>query len=977
MKFRGEYPRLLLFPIILVILSFDSGFGQVQAGAPFLKMLPGARLQSMGSAQTSGLDELHSIFANPGTAGLTREWYWAASYSKWIADVYNASLILGKNYRTPWSRKTRFSVGLIYHGMPEFDSTDETVPIATANDIIATLTIGQPLSYISDNLAVGTSFKYLRSTLDEFHANAWIADIGLVGRTPRFDLGNSLLEHGVISLGVAFNHMGQDLTYEHVATPLPQTWRVGAAFYAGTHGGVQLQVLADFYNVKDEEGALGIGAEVSWSKRFSINGGYDFGGDLMSKVSFGATICLDDVMTSEQTLLPGRNNALQLDMATIDEGEFFSRTYRGTMSHYPIGPEHFRFANPANGDTVKTESVIFKWETSRDPDIFDQVRYRLVLDQDSTKLAQLLSFYDAKQTDKFYAMLSETNFCLNEPLETDSFIVSKPIGGDNYWMVIAEDLDQHLTFAETEHSRIARFYIPYPDLKIEKIEFDYHRIITEDDYHGDLKIYVTNTGDLTARDFTVTIYDSSVTVVHDLSDGKETKLTRLHENQFAELRPGQSETIQIPWNTLLLGSHRICAVVDTEEKIKELNKINNSLSENFTTIPKGTFACDDTVAVVTIAQVTIDMPIITEVCFDINSARVKNEYLHKTSIDPPVATLAKRLAGHRELKITLQGFADTNSGETDVELANARTEAVRDSLILLGVNDNQIQTIEGQVLPKRRIPKNPQDAYWVFEERRYVAITTDAQGQAILFLPIRHTDNEEIRKQVIFKSAIKSAAQTSAGQLFLSQDMLQDSLELGNLQYRMHLDDEMAWDPARTGALAAWINKDIDYNIHIKDELGREFHTRDRKAFLNQTTFVREHRIAFPLQFAGTSPMYSFYWSRLLDITQKMLDTDKHMHFEGHACAVGPEEINDMLSKQRANRFHDGFISHVKKEAADFYQTMANKISPAQGFGEVMPLGITRLSGERILIGDNQSPIGRKLNRRIEIVFSMEMEGVK
>ncbi len=974
MKFCGKYSRLLLFPILFVILSFDSGFGQVRAGAPFLKMLPGARLQSMGSTQTSGLDELHSIFANPGTAGLTREWYWSATYSKWIADVYNASLIFGKNYRTPWSRKTRFSVGLIYHGVPEFDSTDEAVPMATANDFIAALNIGQPLSFISDNLAVGTSFKYLRSNLDQFHANAWIADIGLLGRTPRFDLGNSLLKHGVLSLGVALTQMGQDLTYENVATPLPQTWRVGAAFYAGTHGGVQVQVLADYYNVKDEDGAVGIGAEVSWNKRFSINGGYDFASDLMSKVSFGATICLDDLMTSEQTLLPGRNNALQLDMATIDEGEFFSRTYRGTMSHYPIGPENFRFASPANGDTVKTESITLKWEATRDPDIFDEVAYTLVLDQDSTKLARLLSFYDTKQSDKFYAMLSETNFWLNEPHKADSFIVNKPLGGDNYWMVIAEDLDQHLNFAETKHSRIAHFYIPYPDLKIEKIEFDYHRIITEDDYHGDLKILVTNVGDLTARDFSVTIYDSTVKVVHDLSEGKEKNSQILFEDHYAELKPGQSETIQIPWNTFLLGSHRILAVADKEEKIEELNKINNSYFENFTTIPKGTFACDDTVAVVTIAQVTIDMPIITEVCFDINSTKVKNEYLHKTTFDPPVATLAKRLAGHRELKITLQGFTDTNSGETDVALANARAEAVRDSLILLGVNDNQIQIVEGKILPKRRIPKNPQDADWVFEERRYVAITTDAQGQAILFLPIRHTDNEEIRKQVTFKSAIKCAAQTDAGQLFLSHQMLQDSLELGNLKFRMNLDYQMDWDPARTGNLAAWLNNDVDYFITLKDEQGREFHTRNKKTYLNESTVLREHRIAFPLQFAGTSPMYSFYWERLLDITRNMLDTDKHMHFEGHACAVGPSGINDMLSKQRAKRFHDGFISHVKKEAADFYPTVAENISPARGFGEEMPLGITRLRGERILIGDNNNPIGRKLNRRIEIVFSTKME---
>jgi hypothetical protein len=41
----------------------------------------------------------------------------------------------------------------------------------------------------------------------------------------------------------------------------------------------------------------------------------------------------------------------------------------------------------------------------------------------------------------------------------------------------------------------------------------------------------------------------------------------------------------------------------------------------------------------------------------------------------------------------------------------------------------------------------------------------------------------------------------------------------------------------------------------------------------------------------------------------------------------------------------------------------------ALGYGEDRPLEIKRLSGESILLGNNQRSIGRKLNRRIEITF--------
>ena len=376
--------------ILLVLLSAHMVFGQIRAGAAFLKMLPGGRLQSMAASHTAVLDEPHAIFANPGATGFLREWQLAATYTKWLADVYNASLIMGKGVRTPWSQRTRFAIGLLYQGVPEFNSTNQNIASASANDMVASLSVGQPLSLISDNISVGSSLKYLRSKLDNFDADAWMVDVGLNARTHRFGLGNSLFPHGIFSAGIALSHVGQDLTFDRVGTPLPRTFRGGLAFIMGTHDGMQLLFSSEYYKVKDEDGAVSVGTELTLNRTISFNGGIDFGADLLKEFSFGASFRLDDINTVFGSDLPGRNKALRLDFASLDDVDFFNRTYRGTASHYPIHPEGFQFLNYCNDDTVLTDNITLKWESSRDPDLFDDVEYALLVDKDRSKLEQLI-----------------------------------------------------------------------------------------------------------------------------------------------------------------------------------------------------------------------------------------------------------------------------------------------------------------------------------------------------------------------------------------------------------------------------------------------------------------------------------------------------------------------------------------------------------------------------------------------------------
>lgn len=932
--------------------------GQMRSGAAFLTVLPGARLQAMASSHTAEIDEPFAIFANPGVAGFYREWQMSTTYSKWIADVYHASMLYGRSIKTPWSQRTRVAVGLFYQGMPSFDSTDGKVEHATANDWLASLSLGQPLTFLTPKLSVGASVKVFKSSLDTYSAQSVLADLGFSYKSQRFGLGNSLFPVGLFSLGASVNHLGSDLTYDRMATPLPRTWRTGIAFYAGRHNGLQMRLTADYREILDRGGEVGVGADLSWSRRFSFFGGYQFQSDLFEKYSIGMSIRLDDVMTDG--VLPGRNKALQLDMGSLNEQDFFSRTYRGTLSYYPIGPEAFECTTPERADTVMATRAILEWQESRDPDLFDSIQYTVILDQDSSDVAMWLEGM-TDGSEMLAWMADEKLDYMRQNLKGTQSSVDSLKGGWYYWAVVAHDQDNHIRFAEQEGCPIAKFYVPRPDVEIESIEFDYTPWITEDDFHGTLQITFRNKGDRDVSDLELFVTDSY------LDSTFEQHATDLSTVEIPVLAAGDSQLVSIPWHTDMLGEHDILVMADHPEQWREANVENNRKTRSFYTVPKGRFVTRDTVTTLYVSRVSIDMPIITQISFDTNSAVVKKEYVEKTVIDPPLVILANRLKKNPFLKIALQGYADPNSESATIELANRRAHAIRDTLVQMGVDNRQIEMFSGQILEERNLPQNRTDRTWILQERRYDDISTDPQGQAVLFLPVRHTDREYLFRPVPFFSDIKHALSLDSTDLVFHVEDMEQRRALKRFPINQRDSLRIEW---RQKLDSPWVNSAVSYELAIVDSLGRTFRTHPERCVMEAKDYLRQHRIAFPLKFAQTDPLYRFYWARLFVQVEEML-RDPHMKFRftGHACKVGPEDVNERLSRRRAMRFHEGFLRYVRENHPARYAEIEHRIEPARGYGEARPLSVERLSGETILIGDNDKPLGRKLNRRIEIEF--------
>lgn len=964
--------RILPALLLLLLLASGSSLAQVRSGAAFLKMLPGARLQSMGGSYTAVLDEMHAIYANPGAGGLTRQWYWSASYTKWLADVYNASFMAGQRIHTPWSRFSHVNLGLVYQGMPEFDSSDKYVPAASAQELLVSANFGQPISIVTPRLSLGSTVKYYHSKLGIHSADGWIYDVGLLYRTPRFKLfgeGNPLRQ-GIVAAGVSVTNLGDDITYLSTGTPLPQAFRAGLSFNAGTHTGLQLLLSADYQKRVDEGDNYAFGAELSWAQRLAIQGGYDTNMDLMNQYTFGLSVSLDGKHSLPKAGLPGKNNALRLDMASIDEADFFSNTYRGTVSHIPVGPEDFAFKSPVMDSWVMTDSITLEWHNSREPDLFDDLRYAVFLDRDSVKIARYLENMESQLP---LLGSSKEDFLLTRFDYTGTSVIIPGLsGGDYYWAVIAYDQDWHMQPASSGKRIVAHFHVPVTDLAVESITFDHSRWLTVDDFHGMLTIKVANKGERLIQQTVMSLSDSLASSAPGLAlsaPGTTRVLKRISINQF---KPGEERLFELEWRTSDLGRHHLTAMIDEECRIFEDIESNNRRVEQFFTIPKGSIAAKDSVVAVNYATRTYDLPIITDICFDSSSATIKDEYLHKSLIGPILDTLAVRLNSDRTLHITLQGFADPNSGENILVLADKRSQAVRDSLLARGVEASQIEIMAGEVLAKRNIPPKAEDALWVFQERRAVKITADDRSQNVLFQPIPFRDLEHLVMPVNYLAIIRGFVPISAADLVLSNPTVTDTFSVQSYFRGGDLKGTLDWHirEERYPDIQVWLEKSSDYVITLQDTLGREFQSRPRSVYLRKMTRIQEHTIAFPLQFNRTDPLYNFYWANIFRFIRNIIaEPTYRFRFFGHACAVGPEGYNLRLSQERAKAFHKGFLEYTFKNYPELYDRVLRQTDNPQGFGETRPTSIIRSTGEITLIGDNSTPTGRKLNRRIEINF--------
>lgn len=728
-----------------------------------------------------------------------------------------------------------------------------------------------------------------------------------------------------------------------------------------------MQFALDYHRTQKEPGQISFGTELSWGQIVSLRGGYDFENRLISPIAFGVSFRFDDHKMPLHSALPGRSRALRFDFAVAEDNLLFSRPYRGGITHHTIGPESFGWAGPAYGAIIESDSVRLAWEATRDPDLYDDAQYLLLVEQDSLALAQAVTLAERNAAEFFNQPKA---FIVNQKLAATNYLVTPLRRGKHFWSVLAYDSDRHVRAIGKGKSRLNMFQVVAAEAEIKAITFDYHPWITEDEYQGRINVTIANTGLRKISELTLVVYDSSarrseLAGTTSSMNGENHARKLIGRAALTNLQPGAEQTFVFEWKTPQHGLHHVSAVADEERRVL---KTSARRDEKFYTIPKGRFTTSDTATAFELSRVAYEVPFIPEVCFEAGSAEIVADYVRQWYLEPPLKTLARRMKAHPNMRINLQGFADPNSNEHDVALANARAEAVRDSLARLGAAREQIKILAGQVLPARRMPAKPDDARWVTHERRYVQITTDPASESVLFELVAFEEVDTLAQPVAFTAAIEGAVTLREAALQIN-GAAKEQTALAKLRRGARLQGEYVWEEHGKSA-SMWQNQSAAYEIAVTDSLARTFRTQPRPVYLYAKPKLKAQHVSWPIRFNVTAPMYDFYWSKLLKHINFMLtQPDMRMRFSGHACAIGPEAINLRLSQRRAEDFQHDFLRYAQGQYSGAFQQIAARTGEPKGHGIQQPMKLNLRSGASDIRGLNETPLARKLNRRIEVEF--------
>lgn len=270
--------KIIILLCIGVGMMASDALAQRKAGrnaAAFLEVGVGAREAALGSAVTTMAYDANMLFWNPaGTALAMNQTMSAAfSYNKWLADInYSAAAV---SYNTGNTGTVSFGVQMF--GLSDISANRQngyTDPIlnelvtddgtSATYDYMDLAFSGAYSRYITENLSLGATAKFVSQRIDDVSGTAFAFDFGSIYHVGVKDW----------TIGARLNNLGSKLQFYNQKNPLPLTFAVGTSIYPVSNDNVRLMVAVDAVKPMDSEQLVYSGAELSFYDLIFLRGGY-------------------------------------------------------------------------------------------------------------------------------------------------------------------------------------------------------------------------------------------------------------------------------------------------------------------------------------------------------------------------------------------------------------------------------------------------------------------------------------------------------------------------------------------------------------------------------------------------------------------------------------------------------------------------------------------------------------------------------
>ena len=261
------------------------------AGAQFLKIGPGARVDSLGGAFGALADDVTSIYWNPAGISQLEKMSFSDTQIFWLADIRYNYLA----FAIPIEKVGTLGASVTFLNVPDTEITTLTKPDGTglwysAYDTAVSVAYARQL-YEQESgakLSVGLNAKYIHQQIHRESARGVAIDIGMsfsnFGPEMRFSGPN--LESGSEVAGdprtadyrpfPETSNPTRTAALETIEFPLPSNFRLGIAYDIIDSGDNLLTLALDANHPNDNSERLNIGMEYWFRKMAAIRAGYKF-----------------------------------------------------------------------------------------------------------------------------------------------------------------------------------------------------------------------------------------------------------------------------------------------------------------------------------------------------------------------------------------------------------------------------------------------------------------------------------------------------------------------------------------------------------------------------------------------------------------------------------------------------------------------------------------------------------------------------